>query len=425
MKKIGKPSAILKKTGYVLLMVGIIVVLAVPAVYINTWYGYFPVIFFGLILLLSWLSLCRVNQKLKIHSGSENAECVRGGLISVNLTMENGSRIFCPKMVAELFVTDLFWNNDFSSKAFFTLPPKANTNMGFDVDMNHIGVYHVGMEELKLYDFLGFFRKKTSLNSEFDVFVKPRIYPLEELYDTEEMTMESDQNERATTINGNDYIGVREYERGDSMKQIHWKLSAHTLGYMTKLYEQSRQKSYTVILDFATIASYNREQLMDINDCLIETSLSIIDEIAKQHTSTALIFTNREKQIQRRGLRDVRAQMLDLIRNFAVITPDPSPDFPDALEMMIEENSQANRSTNVIICTSRVTDELIMQMVQIKRQRRSVELYEIVPAVINSRELAHKRARLSALEEVKIPYHFIRTSEYERAKNNLNEEEPA
>ncbi len=423
MKKQKPVKQVLKKILYVVVIVAIFAILAIPAVYMNNIYGYFPILVFAAVLVLSQISLMVVNRKLSLDTGSGNVECDRGGLVTVELKMKNSSRLFCPKLVANIFVTDLFWHNDFTTKTYFTLPPKMESNMGFDVDMNHIGVYHVGMQDVELYDFLGFFKKKTRLDEEFDVFVKPKIRELEEIFDTQEMTSESEHNERTTSINGNDYIGVRDYERGDSMKQIHWKLSARSMGYLTKLYEQSRQKSFTVILDFATISSADSDELMDINDCLIETALSVMNAISKQHTSYAMLFVDRDNNVQRRSIKDINGQMLDLIRNFAVINPNPSYDFPDATEMMLEENQQANKSTNVIVCTSRVTDELITQMVQIKRQRRSPELFYIVPSRLNNRELDQQRARLLQLDESAISYHFVRTSENLKARSLVEGED--
>ena len=84
--------------------------------------------------------------------------------------------------------------------------------------------------------------------------------------------------------NGTDYVGVREYELGDSTKQIHWKLSAHSINYMTKLSESSKQSDFAVVLDTAANEA-DREELMTIYDTLVETVFSVLEELSHREVT--------------------------------------------------------------------------------------------------------------------------------------------
>jgi uncharacterized protein (DUF58 family) len=263
---------------------------------------------------------------------------------------------------------------------------------------------------LEIYDFFGFFKKNVPVSGDFEVYVKPRIYDIGELSEDEIVLAESSQDTRMTVANGTDYVGVREYEMGDSMKQIHWKLSAHSLGYMTKLQESSREKNFSVILDFAAEKNSDREVLMDLQDSLIETSLSLIDAISKRHTLYSLIYCNKDQQIVRTTPKG-REDDLVLLKSFSVITEEPDSSYPDAARMLQEEGSQSNRSTNVMVCTSRVTEELIQELLRIKRHRRSPVLYQIVPAGYNSKQVRSLLQALQQLDEAGIAHHFIYTTQ--------------
>ena len=55
------------------------------------------------------------------------------------------------------------------------------------------------------------FFREIPINGEFDVYVKPRIYALEDLEIEEEVSQDSDRDSRNMVPNGTDYVGVREY----------------------------------------------------------------------------------------------------------------------------------------------------------------------------------------------------------------------
>ena len=101
---------------------------------------------------------------------------------------------------------------------------------------------------------------------------------------------------------------------------------------------------------------------------------------------------------------------MELIRGFSVITPDPDSTYPDARQILQRESRNANRSSNTVVVTSRVTSELLHELQQVKRQRRSPELYYIVPAAWNSRQLEQAQASLRDLDGMNIPYHLVSTA---------------
>lgn len=67
----------------------------------------------------------------------------------------------------------------------------------------------------------------------------------------------------------NSYDGVREYVPGDSMRSIHWKLSAHSRKVMTRLYEETGAACSTVAVDFRP-APAGGEHTLFVHDLLCE-----------------------------------------------------------------------------------------------------------------------------------------------------------
>lgn len=389
-----------------------------PAKYINSVYGYLAFFFLALLLLVSQIILALQKKHLSVEHGTEDREaisCVRGEPVDLSLRLKNGSWFFCSHASADFFISDLFGDADVSRKVDFTIAGKSESSFAFDMDMKHIGVYHVGIRKVRLYDMFSIFYREIPVNGEFDVYVKPRIYALEDLEIEEEVSQDSDRDSRNMVPNGTDYVGVREYELGDSMKQIHWKLSAHSVNYMTKLSESSRQSDFAVVLDTAANEA-DREELMTIYDTLVETVFSVLEELSHREVTYSLIYPDKQQEI-RRSVPKGRDNDMEYIRRFDAITADPVADYPDGAQFLEQEAKMPNRCTNLILCTSRLTTELIQQLLSMKRQKRNPELYVIIPERLTQRERETMFAPLAQLDDALIPWHVVSTARNQQVGN--------
>jgi uncharacterized protein (DUF58 family) len=383
---------------------------ALPAVFTNSVYGFLPALLLAALLIISLGSLAWLKKHISVETDLSNIQCMRGGSVNIGLRLFNSSRVSFPRANALLRISDLFGGNDSVRRISFAMAGREKIDFGFDMDMPHIGMYSVGLEQVEIYDFFGVFRCRAPLSGYSTAFVTPRIRPMDELHLSDDVLAEADTDTRITVVGGTDYTGVREYAIGDPMKQIHWKLSAHSREYVTKIQESSRQQEFVVILDFAADACDDKEQLMDINDCLIETALSLLEDISRHDAGFALLYCDRNGSVVRTAVIG-RDNDVDLIRSFSVITPQPDSEYPDACRILQQEGQMANRSTNAIVVTSHVTPELLPELQRVKRQKRSPELYLVVPASWNSRELEKAAAPLKQLENMEIPYYLVPTSE--------------
>lgn len=399
-----------RKAGGYLAIVGVFLLVALPAWFMNTVFGYLPGLFFLFIIALSRLSMFWVKRHMRAEADFNRSSCERGKSVTIGLQIANDGRLMCPRAVVNLFISDLFGGTDHVTQTSMTLAPRSANQIGFDMDMPHIGVYQVGVKDMDIYDMFGIFRSHVAMDGIFQVFVKPRIFPVEELMQNDNAFEESSRDAITSAVNGTDYVGVREYEYGDSMKSVHWKLSSRGMGYMTKLQESSKEMSFTVILDTSAEPQKDREVAMDLYDRLVETALSLITEIQKRHTSYRLVYCNKEgnvKQTTPKGRHDDEA----LIQDLSVLTQDPDSKYPDAAKILLDGRSKSNRSSNVMVCTCRVTEELIQELLKVKKEKKLPELYVIVPAGLTSREISLIRGKLAALDEYNIFYNLVYTTD--------------
>lgn len=399
-----------RRSGSYIALAAVIFLVALPGVFMNSVYGYLPVLFLLFLLAGSLLCMLLVRRSMGAEADFNRSSCERGKSVTIGLQITNEGRIMCPKAVVNLFISDLFGGTDHVTQTWMTLAPKSSNQIGLDMDMPHIGVYQVGVKDMDIYDLTGVFRSHVPMDGTFQVFVKPRIFPVDELLQNENAFEDSPRDTSSSVLSGMDYVGVREYEYGDSMKSVHWKLSSRGMGYMTKMHESSKEMSFSVILDTSADRQSDREVAMDLYDRLVETALSLITEIAKRHTSYRLIYCDKEgnvKQTTPKGRHDDES----LIQSLSVLTQDPEAKYPDGAKILADGRSKSNRSSNVIVCTCRVTEELLQGLLGVKRERKVPELYVIVPIGMTSRELELLKGRLSILDEANIYYKLVYTTD--------------
>lgn len=401
---------LVRKLGRYIGFLVFVFLIALPGVFMNTIYGYLPVLCLIFMLAGSYLCMQIVKRRVFASADFNRSSCERGKSVTVGLEISNEGKIVCPKAIVNLFISDLFGGMDHMTQTWMTLAPNSSNQLGFDMDMPHIGMYHVGVKEMQIYDLFGVFRTRVPMDGTFQVFVKPRIFPVEELIRDNVAIQESPRDTKSSVLSGMDYTGVREYEYGDSMKTVHWKLSSRGMGYMTKMYESSREMSFSVVLDVSAHKQADQEVAMDLYDCLVETALSLITEIARRHTSYRLIYCNKEGNIHAitpKGRHDDEA----LIEDLSVLNQEPDAHYLDGAKILLEGRKKLNRSSNVLVCSCRVTEELIQELLNIKQEKKIPELYVIVPAGLTSREVDLIRGRLLVLDEANIFYTLVFTTD--------------
>lgn len=380
-----------------------------PAKYINSIYGYLPFLIMLFFFLFSWLYFYILMKSIHLDGESLDTTCLRGENVNVTLKLVNKSILICPKARVLLSISDSFGGDDLMLAKDFILLGKSESEFPMDVKMNHIGIYQVGVKKMKLYDMMGFFPITFLENRNLTVTVLPRTYSPEDLILEEKLQMENYSLQKSTVSDGFDYTGVREYALGDSMKRIHWKLSAHSCSYMTKITETSRKSDVTIVIDFM-MQSMERERLLSVSDCLIETALSIMEQTLMEEVECSLLFVGRDGEITR--IMSKRKEDYETLIGFM-----PAPftsagkDAVDGAAILEEERHMSNLSSNLVLCTSRITEPLIQELINVKQQQRNPMLYCILPASITSHEIEGMKETLMTLDDYSICYHIMSAEE--------------
>ena len=99
------------------------------------------------------------------------------------------------------------------------------------LETNHCGAYSYKLAKLKVYDLLGFFHFDQNINKDIELLVKPS--PEMPGYMPDMYGFKA-KNLRKSSKPNSEIYDIRDYQLGDPVKTIHWKMSAKKDKYLVK-----------------------------------------------------------------------------------------------------------------------------------------------------------------------------------------------
>ncbi|MCL2077312.1 MAG: DUF58 domain-containing protein [Oscillospiraceae bacterium] len=166
----------------------------------------------------------------------------------------------------------------FSKKILMTdIQPLGSAEMQIPFKLPFRGEYNVRIYEICVYDLLKLFRLRRKL----DVCARIIILPREKAPSDGGRETETDIESPASIITAhrsNMFNSLREYHEGDSVRNIHWKLSAKQDEIIVKQMEQSVNNSAVIFCDFSGNFGDNfmNKRMLD---AVLETSLAVTKKI--------------------------------------------------------------------------------------------------------------------------------------------------
>jgi uncharacterized protein (DUF58 family) len=159
----------------------------------------------------------------------------------------------------------------------------------------------------ELPDPMGLFqRHRAMLNEEDEVLIIPKRYRLPnlDLGGRSEMKV---GGETASTVRGEggEFMGLREYRAGDSLRKIHWKAWARTGQPIVKEFEEMRFPRYGLVLDTSL-----KESGPELLEEAISVAASFVSTMDRESCLLDLMFVREEPEVFTAGRGVARADRL-------------------------------------------------------------------------------------------------------------------
>jgi len=158
------------------------------------------------------------------------------------------------------------------------LPPRGSTNLFYSITLTRRGCHQLGPLVVETGDIFGLFRKSRVDRIRHFVTATPLYEVIEDLNLGQARRLGNYSAKRSLFEDPTRIAGVREYRRGDPLKRIHWKSTAHTGELHSRVYEAVTDAGATVILDFrrdAWTAAHDDDPSRQAPEIALETACSI------------------------------------------------------------------------------------------------------------------------------------------------------
>ncbi len=132
--------------------------------------------------------------------------------------------------------------------------PRWKRSVGYLIRSDVRGKFTIGPMRVRLSDPFGMVELDRTFQSTSSLVVTPRVVPLPPIPLSGVWTGSGDNRPRAFASGSAEDVTVREYRRGDDLRRVHWRSSAHAGELMVRREEQPWQSRATLLLDNRRIA---------------------------------------------------------------------------------------------------------------------------------------------------------------------------
>lgn len=383
----------------------ILLLLLLPGFYLRNPFGYLPCIFLLVITGISFLYILLLKKTFSFLQPSERISCQRGVDQKFSVTIENKSFLIYPRITCRFYKNNLFGQVAEVTAMDTVLSSHEKKNFSFEVKFDHLGTYEVGISSVRIYDMFGIFYLTYKNCNKSNIAVKPHIVNVDNLDFSDVTGRQTSSSAAKSKIESDDYSGIRQYVIGDPIKNIHWKISAHTQDYMVRLFESYTSFGITIYTDFEA-TGYSNELLMSIYDCLVETTYSIANHVLEKSEDVELIF-NKDKDVQLL-LPKSQSDMTTLVMDFPVLSLSNN----NELIEMLEANASRQYGLDVVIvCTANLNELLVEHLIGATASFKKVYLFYVVPETKKNNLSEEEKLMLNSMSNWAIDYFVISSAE--------------
>lgn len=375
----------------------VLILSLIPAVLVNRLAGYLP--FFTLLLcgILSMAQLLIIRKKMEYGISSGSELLTRGDAVKFGVEVTNRSRLPVVHMRAEFYIIGTDGKDDHVFPIRMTLSPGETRQFALDADFPHIGTYEAGFRKLILFDLFDNFRAVTEEGEGRMLDIQPKVFHLDSLPLSSQSVAESTRAASVSPLSGMDYSGVREYAYGDPIKMIQWKLSAHAGDLMTKQMESYTNTGVTVMIDLAVPLEYEEDSRLSMIDGVVETAVSAGQYAVNNGLDYVVLYSDEKQSAKNctpQSFRDLRSWLPDFHAQ------DPAE--VDAARFIRQAGTGRGQQSNVVYCTSRLTDEAVTALMELKRAKKNVLVYYLIPDTVYDVQRQALMAPLRKLRQAQI-----------------------
>ena len=342
--------------------------------------------------LLSRLWTRRTVKHLRVQRRFVNRAFI-GDRVTVDLTVQNAGWLPVPWLEVHESLPVQLTVPPFHREVI-SLGPRERHHFSYTLNCRQRGYYPIGPLVMQTGDLLGLARRTMIQVASEYIIVYPRVVPLQKLglptrSPQVALPARSHLFEDPARV-----MGVRDYQRGDSPRRIHWTATASAGRLLVKQYQPSIARETLICLDLDQ-EGYERRQRYTATELAIVVAASIANHIVVREGLPAGLSTEAwDPLLDDRARfflppRSERGHLMSLLEVLARVQVVPSVSFVDLLR---RESVNLPWGATLAVITGRESESLFDTLVYLRRAGFAVALI-LVRSPPPSAEL-QKRAAL-------------------------------
>jgi len=226
------------------------------------------------------------------------------------------------------------------------------------------GRYEVEQARAAIDDPFGLARAEVELDARGSLLVYPRIVSLDRLFSESGAHAQDGRRLLLRRPSGFDLHSVREYERGESLRKVHWKTTARRGQLMVKELEDAPRDEIAVLLDADASAV-----VAGSFDVQVRAAGSILRAHAAHNRRAVLAVNSAERPTVR--VTSIDGDWLAALGILAEVEPNGTR---PVVELLARESGPASRALETVVVTARLSGPLATKLVQRALSGQAVSL---------------------------------------------------
>jgi len=213
--------------------------------------GKLPYFMFYITLFLFLIPLAHIFMSINSISGMvkiPNSSVFTGEVVNIEYMIENNSNISIPYLKIYSNITKQL-TGESTKESIISLEKKEVYSKTESISLKRRGYYKIGDIDVTIKDVFGFYQLDKKIQNESSLLVYPEIINLSTF------EVSSSQQSGELLIKNSSYLdrsrisSLRDYAEGDSIKSIHWKLSAKKETPIVKDFEYRGDTAVNIFID--------------------------------------------------------------------------------------------------------------------------------------------------------------------------------
>lgn len=241
-----------------------------------------------------------VYRRFTIFQSIDSRNIISGQAVPYSFTLHNDDITVYTGIEIRMF-SNYFHIDNMDDNIKYRLFPGDRVRLDTKLTCKYRGEYNVGVKEIVVYDFFGFFCIRYPVPTSIRALVTPRIIVISEPRTILQLNsiLEKESIHEKKEMD----VVVRDYAYGDSIRKIHWKQTARTQSLKVRN-EIGIRKQTMMILFSAQRISTEESNYLPVENKVLETVIALLYYFALQNTEIQLLW--RDESLKKRDIMSIK-----------------------------------------------------------------------------------------------------------------------